>query len=74
MQDNEWLSFLKTTVGENTHTTTTGSVRVIKKTEQPLLTIPALKLYELYKNLQSAGFTEDEAILIVVGVANGRNE
>lgn len=77
MENEEWLEFLKNALGGKTYKAT-SSVTVIKKKDvsddKPLINVSVDKLYELYANLQMAGFSADEAILIVVGVANGRYE
>jgi hypothetical protein len=41
----------------------------IKQKEQPLISIAPDKLFELYGNLVLAGFSEDEALIIIVGIA-----
>ncbi|NDB57276.1 hypothetical protein EB001_02320 [bacterium] len=63
----EWLDFLT-----NIKTTKSTTITVKHKTfdDKPLLNIPVDKLFELYGNLVLAGFTEDEALIIVVGIAN----
>jgi hypothetical protein len=40
-----------------------------KTTSQPLISITPDKLFELYGNLVLAGFSEDEALIIIVGIA-----
>ena len=75
MHTNEdWLDFL--TNLNNTNTTTTSKITIKKiSNDTPLLGISVDKLFELYGNLQMAGFTQDEALIIVVGVANNaRND
>ena len=66
----EWLEFLSK-LGDN-KTTTTSSVKFTVKsnTDTALLSISVDKLFELYGNLVLAGFTEDEALIIIVGIAN----
>lgn len=63
----EWLDFLT-----NIKTTKSTTITVKHKTfnDKPLLNIAVDKLFELYGNLVLAGFTEDEALIIVVGIAN----
>ena len=75
MHTNEdWLNFL--TNLNNTNTTTTSKITIKKvSNDTPLLGISVDKLFELYGNLQMAGFTQDEALIIVVGVVNNaRND
>ena len=70
----DWLDFL--TNLSNTNTTTTSKITIKKvSNDTPLLGISVDRLFELYGNLQMAGFTQDEALIIVVGVANNaRND
>ena len=63
----EWLDFASK-IGTKT-TITTSSVTVQNKSEQPLISITPDKLFELYGNLVLAGFSEDEALIIIVGIA-----
>jgi hypothetical protein len=65
--DTNWLDFVSK-IGTKT-TTTTNSVTIKSKSEQPLISIPPDKLFELYGNLVLAGFSEDEALIIIVGIA-----
>ena len=72
----DWLDFLTNLNNTHTNTTTTSKI-TIKKTSNnsPLLGISVDRLFELYGNLQMAGFTQDEALIIIVGVANNaRND
>lgn len=46
-----------------------SSVTIKHKSEKPLVSIPPDKLFELYGNLVLAGFSEDEALIIIVGIA-----
>jgi len=62
-----WLDFVSK-IGTKT-TTTTNSVTIKNKSEQPLISITPDKLFELYGNLVLAGFSEDEALIIIVGIA-----
>jgi hypothetical protein len=63
----DWLD-LVSKIGTKT-TITTNSVTVQNKSQQPLISIPPDKLFELYGNLVLAGFSEDEALIIVIGVS-----
>ena len=65
--DTNWLDFVSK-IGTKT-TTTTNSVTIKNKSEQPLISIAPDKLFELYGNLVLAGFSEDEALIIIVGIA-----
>ena len=67
MKDVNWLDFVSK-IGTKT-TTTTNSVTIKNKSEQPLISIAPDKLFELYGNLVLAGFSEDEALIIIVGIA-----
>lgn len=63
----EWLDLISK-IGTKT-TVTQKSVTIHNKSEQPLILIPPDKLFELYGNLVLAGFSEDEALIIIVGIA-----
>lgn len=63
----EWLNFVSK-IGTKT-TITQKSVTIKDKSQEPLISIPPDKLYELYGNLILAGFSEDEALIIVIGVS-----
>ena len=63
----DWLD-LVSKIGTKT-TITSKSVTVKNKSEEPLISIPPDKLFELYGNLVMAGFSEDEALIIIVGVS-----
>ena len=63
----ETLNFFEQIYGKGT--ITTKSVTIKQKSEQPLITIAPDNLFELYGNLVLAGFSEDEALIIIVGVA-----
>ena len=65
--DTNWLDFVSK-IGTKT-TTTTNSVTIKNKSEQPLISIAPDKLFELYGNLVLAGFSEDEALIVIVGIA-----
>jgi hypothetical protein len=62
-----WLD-LVSKIGTKT-TITSKSVTVKNKSDEPLISIPPDKLFELYGNLVMAGFSEDEALIIIVGVS-----
>ena len=65
----DWLDFL--TNLSNTNTTTTSKITIKKvSNDTPILGISVDRLFELYGNLQMAGFTEDEALIIIIGIAN----
>jgi hypothetical protein len=68
--DKQTLNFFEQIYGKGTITTNTVTVK--HKSEQPLITVTPDKLFELYGNLVLAGFSEDEALIIIVGIA--RNE
>ena len=61
------LSFFEQIYGKGTITTNTVTVK--RKSEQPLISIAPDKLFELYGNLVLAGFSEDEALIVIVGIA-----
>jgi hypothetical protein len=63
----DWLD-LVSKIGTKT-TITTNSVVIKNKSEEPLISIPPDRLFELYGNLIMAGFSEDEALIIIVGIA-----
>jgi len=65
----DWLDFLSNFKTTSTQTTT---VKVKHKSfdDKPLLDVSVDKLFELYGNLVMAGFSQDEALIIIVGVAN----
>ena len=65
--DTNWLDFVSK-IGTKV-TTTTNSVTIKTKSEQPLISISPDRLFELYGNLVLAGFSEDEALIIIVGIA-----
>jgi len=65
----DWLDFLTNLT--NSSTTSTSKITIKKiSNDTPLLNISVDRLFELYGNLQMAGFTQDEALIIIVGVAN----
>ena len=66
-KDKQALSCFEQIYGRGT--ITTDSVTIKHKSEQPLISIPPDKLFELYGNLVLAGFSEDEALIIIVGIA-----
>ena len=65
--DKQTLNFFEQIYGKGTITTNTVTVK--HKSEQPLISIAPDKLFELYGNLVLAGFSEDEALIIIVGIA-----
>jgi len=65
--DKQTLNFFEQIYGKGTITTNT--VKVKHKSEQPLISVTPDKLFELYGNLVLAGFSEDEALIIIVGIA-----
>ena len=66
----DWLDFLSGLNNANTKTTSSVKVTYKSNTDTALLSISVDKLFELYGNLVLAGFTEDEALIIIVGIAN----
>lgn len=66
-KDKQTLSFFEQIYGKGT--ITTNSVTIKHKSEQPLISVSPDKLFELYGNLVLAGFSEDEALIIIVGIA-----
>jgi hypothetical protein len=65
----DWIDFLSNFKTNSTKSTTI-TVKHKSFDDKPLLDISVDKLFELYGNLVMAGFTQDEALIIVVGVAN----
>jgi hypothetical protein len=65
-----WFDFLTNIDTGKTKTTSSVKVTYKSNTDNPLLSISTDKLFELYGNLVLAGFTEDEALIIIVGIAN----
>lgn len=65
--DKQSLNFFERIYGKGTITTNT--VKVKQKSAEPLISNTPDKLFELYGNLVLAGFSEDEALIIVVGIA-----
>ena len=66
----EFLEYLNSVMAGNITSYTSTSVKKITKiSEKSLISIPVDKLFELYGNLVLAGFTEDEALIIVTGIA-----
>lgn len=63
----EWLSYLKE-IGTKEPSIERNN-KTINNSEPPLISIPPDKLFELYGNLIMAGFSEDEALIIVIGIA-----
>lgn len=66
-KDKQTLNFFEQIYGKGT--ITTNSVTIKHKSEQPLISVSPDKLFELYGNLVLAGFSEDEALIIIVGIA-----
>jgi hypothetical protein len=68
----DWLDFLTNIKSNGTNTTKSTTITVKHKAfdDKPLLDVSVDKLFELYGNLVMAGFSQDEALIIVVGVAN----
>ena len=70
----DWLDFLTNLSNTNTKTTSKITIKKVSN-DRPLLSISVDRLFELYGNLQMAGFTQDEALIIIVGIANNaRND
>lgn len=65
----EWLDFVTNLGGKVSYKSTTVKT-VTKTSDKPLINIPLDKLFELYGNLVLNGFTEDEALVIIVGIAS----
>ena len=66
----EFLDYLSTVMAGNTKSYSSTTIKKITKiNDKPLISIPVDKLFELYGNLVLAGFTEDEALIIVTGIA-----
>jgi len=65
----DWLDFLSNFKTTDTQTTTV-KVKYKSFDDKPLLDVSVDKLFELYGNLVMAGFSQDEALIIIVGVAN----
>lgn len=63
----DWLNFLTNIAPKSSFTSTT--IKTTIKQDKPVISIPVDKLFELYGNLVLAGFTEDEALIIVTGIA-----
>ena len=66
----DWLDFLTNIKPTNTTKSTTVTVKHKSFNDKPLLDVSVDKLFELYGNLVMAGFSQDEALIIVVGIAN----
>lgn len=63
----DWIDFLTSIAPKTSYQSTT--IKTTIKQDKPLVSIPVDKLFELYGNLVLAGFTEDEALIIVTGIA-----
>lgn len=75
--DKETLAFFEQIYsnGATKRTQTKITIKPIAKEKEFELAIPVDKLFELYGNLILAGFSQDEALIIVVGViAHGKSE
>ena len=66
----DWLDFLTNIKPTSTTKSTTVTVKHKSFDDKPLLDVSVDKLFELYGNLVMAGFSQDEALIIIVGVAN----
>ena len=66
----DWLDFLTNIKPTSTTKSTTVTVKHKLFDDKPLLDVSVDKLFELYGNLVMAGFNQDEALIIIVGVAN----
>jgi hypothetical protein len=66
----DWLDFLTNIKPTSTTKSTTVTVKHKSFDDKPLLDVSVDKLFELYGNLVMAGFNQDEALIIVVGIAN----
>ena len=64
----DWIDFLANIGAKTSYKSTT--IKTVIKQDKPLISIPVDKLFELYGNLVLAGFTEDEALIIVTGIAS----
>lgn len=75
--DKETLAFFEQIYanGKTTTTKSTITIKPIAKQKEFELAISVDKLFELYGNLILAGFSQDEALIIVVGViVHGKSE
>lgn len=72
----ETLNFFEQIYANGTTKTTKSTITIKpKQTKEFELAIPVDKLFELYGNLVLAGFSQDEALIIVIGViTHGNNE
>lgn len=69
-KDKETLNFFEQIYANGTTSTKKTSITIKPVTQEPVfeLAISVDKLFELYGNLILAGFSQDEALIIVVGV------
>lgn len=75
--DKETLTFFEQIYanGQTTTTQSTVTVKPVNKKKEFQLALPIDQLFELYGNLILAGFSQDEALVIIVGViVHGNNE
>jgi len=68
--DKETLKFFEQIYANGTTSTKKTSITIKPVTKEPVfeLAVSVDKLFELYGNLILAGFSQDEALIIVVGV------
>lgn len=64
--NDDWLTFLSNLPSNASYTSTT--VKRVISTHKPLVNVPLDAIFELYGNLVLAGFNQQEALTIVVGV------
>jgi hypothetical protein len=62
----DWLTFLSNLPANSSYTSTT--VKRVTTTHKPLVNVSLDAIFELYGNLVLAGFNQQEALTIVVGV------
>lgn len=74
--DKETLAFFEQIYSNGTTKTTKSTITIKPKTNKEFeLPMSVDKLFELYGNLILAGFSQDEALIIVVGViVHGKDE
>ena len=66
-----WYDFAKIINNDNFSSYTSTTLKTVtKKDDKPLVSVSVDKLFELYANLVMAGFEKDEALIIVIGIAN----
>ena len=64
--NDDWLTFLSNLPTNASYTSTT--VKRVTATHKPLVNVSLDAIFELYGNLVLAGFNQQEALTIVVGV------